>query len=184
MIARLIGRSMFSALLAVGSVAANAAVPTEFRVTSDGSAFYPAQPLRKGDRLQVLSPYLIGHDALFLMRCVDGCQRSEIVRSWNGRVGGTGPAMLESVTLQQDGEYFFVPRTFSLSLQHRNLQACVSLLRLHEMCEDASAMTIREVKATPELFRVRLQSGSWIWVRRTAAGPVPATPSLPANATS
>ena len=180
----MISRLKAAAFLLAACGIASAAVPTEFRVTADGNAFYPAQPLRKGDRLQVLSPYLIGHDSLFLMRCLDDCRRSEIVRSWNGRVGGTGPAMLESMTIQQDGQYFFVPKTFSLSLQQRNLQACVELLPLHEMCADASAMAIREVKATPELFRVHLQSGSWIWVRRTAAAPAIAEAALPPGAAS
>ena len=180
----MIARLMTAALLLLASAAAGAAVPTEFRVSADGNAFYPVQPLRRGDRLQVLSPYLIGQDSVYLMRCVDDCSRSEIVRSWNGRVGGTGPAMLESVTIREDGRYFFVPKTFSLSLQRRNLQACVELLQLHAMCAEASAMAIREVKATPELFRVRLQSGSWIWVRRTAAAPIAIATADPAGGAS
>jgi hypothetical protein len=167
----------FAIVLAVAACSAvGAAVPTDFAVSPDRTSFHPTAAFRKGDRLQVLSPYLSPDDVVVLGRCSDDdCKRSEIVRSWGSRHGRAhGPDLLEYVTIPQDGDYFFAPNQIPQSLRARNYIGCKRSLPLHVLCSDARSLTITETKATPELFRARLSSGSWIWVRRIdAAGPEP-----------
>ena len=164
-------RHLGAALLAVTiCTVAAAAVPTDFVVAKDRTSFHPTRAFRKGDRLQVLSPYLSPDDVVVLARCIDDCRHSEIVRSWGSRNGRThGPDLLEFVTIAQDGDYFFAPNQIPPSLRTRNYIGCKRSLPQHVLCSDARSLTITETKATPELFRARLSSGSWIWVRRIEA---------------
>ncbi|MET0225397.1 MAG: hypothetical protein ABW187_03060 [Dokdonella sp.] len=159
-------------LLAIAAcVAADAAVPTDFAVSTDRLSFRPTTALHKGDRLQVLSPYLSPDDVVVLARCMDDCRSSEIVRSWDSGHGRAhGPDLLEFVTIAQDGDYFFAPNQIPQSLRTRNAIGCKRSLPQHVLCGDARSLTITETKATPELFRARLSSGSWIWVRRVRVG--------------
>ncbi|MEP7042667.1 MAG: hypothetical protein ABI843_06365 [Dokdonella sp.] len=164
-------RVFASLVIAATCASASAAIPTQFAVAADRASFHPTTPLHKGDRLQVLSPYLSSGDVIVLARCLDDCRQSEIVRAWGSRNGrARGPDLLEFVTIQQDGNYFFAPSQIAQSLRAINYVGCKRSLRLHVLCSDAHSLTVTEVKATAELFRARLSSGSWIWVRRIAAG--------------
>jgi len=174
----------FAIVLAIATcTVVDAAVPTGFAVSTDRTSFHPIHAFHKGDRLQVLSPYLSPDDVVVLARCIDDCQRSEIVRSWGSRHGSAhGPDLLEFVTLAQDGDYFFAPNQIPQSLRTRNYIGCRRSLPQHVLCSDARSLTITETKATPELFRARLSSGSWIWVRRIdAAGLDPRGDDVDAN---
>jgi hypothetical protein len=161
-------------IFAAGACATALAAPlyTNFVVAADATTFKPAQPLHKGDRLLVQSPSLLGYEVLLLVRCLDGCAQTEIVRAWNGRSSGhSGPDLYERVTIQQDGDYYFAPNEIPVTLPDANFRGCLRSLPLHKLCSDAHAVRITESNADASWFRVRLSSGNWIWVRATLVAP-------------
>ena len=140
---------------------------TEFAVAPDATSIRSTTRLRKGDRVQVQSPRLLGNEIVLLAQCIDGCAQTKIVRGWSGRRSAArkGPDLLERVTILQDGDYLLSAHEIPTIVQTVVLRGCLRSLPLHVLCSDAKPLRVTESRADGEWFRARLSSSSWVWVR-------------------
>lgn len=152
--------------------AAADATYTDFVVAADATTFKPAAPLHEGDRLLVQSPRLLANEVLLLVRCLDGCAQTKIIRAWNGRASHrTGPDLYERVTILESGDYYLAPSEIPLNARALNFRGCIRSLPLHVLCSDARPLTITDSRVEAQWFRAHLSSGDWVWARVTLAPP-------------
>lgn len=166
---RLIGRFTFLSIL-ISTPVAFAEAPTQFAVPQENArVFYPVSELHKGDVLQVRSPHLLGDETLILARCTDECKGAQVVSVWRHGFhlasGLYNPVIRSNITLKQDGRYFL--------WLVKNSQCYVDAWGCRASAwpgvltyGNPQALSVSKTDGSGEQFRVKFDSGSWVFVRQ------------------